>query len=333
MKFLVIGLGSMGKRRVRNLQTLGHTEIAGFDPRADRRLEAHEKYGIAVFDNFERALASHAPDALIISTSPESHMSYAFTGHEKKLPCFIEASVVDAARILELAKASEVSGVVMAPSCTMRYFPGPKLVKQLLTEGLIGRPINLNYHTGQYLPDWHPWEHIDDFYVSRRETGGGREIVPFELTWLDDIFGDAIPVACIKSKLTDMSADIDDLYHCLFRYPGNVLASVTVDVASRPNATRELRVLGTEGQLVMSGDEKCVRYATLKNPAWTRVDLAKGSVESGYINPEEPYIAELADFVSAAAKGKQSLFPNTLREDARILASLAQLEQLAEALP
>lgn len=333
MKFLVVGLGSMGKRRVRNLQALGYTEIAGFDARADRRLEAQHKYGIAVFESFESALAVHKPNALVISTSPESHMTYAFAGHAANLPCFIEASVVDRARILELAEASEASGVVMAPSCTMRYFPGPKLVKQLLVEGLIGRPVNFNYHTGQYLPDWHPWEHIDDFYVSRRETGGAREIVPFELTWLDDIFGDSVPVACIKSKLTDISADIDDLYHCLFRYPGSVLASVTVEVVSRPNATRELRILGTEGELVLSGHDNCVRYATVTNPAWKRVDLGKGSVESGYINPEEPYIAELEDFISAAAKGEQSLFPNTLREDARVLASLEQLEQLAEALP
>jgi len=329
MKFLVIGLGSMGKRRVRNLQALGHTEIAGFDDRADRRLEARQKYGITVFDSFAGAVAAHSPDALIISTSPESHMTYAFAGHEAKLPCFIEASVVDGQRVLQLAEASEASGVVMAPSCTMRYFPGPKLVKQLLSEGVIGTPLNVNYQTGQYLPDWHPWEEIGDFYVSRRETGGGREIVPFELTWLDDLFGVPTPVACIKSKLTDMSADIDDLYHCLMRYPGNVLANVTVEVVSRPVATRELRILGTDGQLVMSGDENCVRYTTVKDPTWKRIDLGKGSVETGYINPEEPYIAELADFISAAKGGNQSLFPNTLREDARILTSLSRLEELA----
>ena len=31
MKFLIIGLGSMGKRRIRNLQYLGHKEIIGFE--------------------------------------------------------------------------------------------------------------------------------------------------------------------------------------------------------------------------------------------------------------------------------------------------------------
>ena len=45
MIFLVIGLGSMGKRRVRCLQTLQIKDIIGFDLREDRRLEAKNKYG------------------------------------------------------------------------------------------------------------------------------------------------------------------------------------------------------------------------------------------------------------------------------------------------
>ncbi len=36
LKFLVIGLGSMGKRRIRCLQSLGHTDMIGFDIRNDR---------------------------------------------------------------------------------------------------------------------------------------------------------------------------------------------------------------------------------------------------------------------------------------------------------
>ena len=40
MRFLIVGLGSMGKRRIRNLRALGETEIAGFDPRPERRDEA-----------------------------------------------------------------------------------------------------------------------------------------------------------------------------------------------------------------------------------------------------------------------------------------------------
>lgn len=43
MNFLVVGLGSMGKRRIRNLQYLKAGEIIGFDLREDRCQEARKK--------------------------------------------------------------------------------------------------------------------------------------------------------------------------------------------------------------------------------------------------------------------------------------------------
>ena len=44
MKFLIIGLGSMGKRRIRNLFALGFNDVIGFDTRSDRRKESELKY-------------------------------------------------------------------------------------------------------------------------------------------------------------------------------------------------------------------------------------------------------------------------------------------------
>lgn len=330
MKFLVVGLGSMGKRRVRNLQALGYRDIACFDLREDRIAEAVEKYATKPYRDFVAALDDFRPDALVISTSPRYHMDYAEVAADRGIPCFIEASVIEADRILALHRRVAGTGTLMAPSCTMRYFPGPRKVKELIAAGTIGKVLNFNYQTGQWLPDWHPWEDIRDFYVSDPETGGCREIVPFELTWLNDVFGLPEPLACAKAKLSDMNADIDDLYHCLLRYPDNVLGNVTVEVLSRPAACRDMRVIGSKGQLVFSADENCVRYAKLENPEWVRHDLGGGTVESGYINPEEPYIAEMADFVAAVSANDAARYPNDLQEDHAILQILYRLEQLAD---
>jgi len=330
MKFLVIGLGSMGKRRIRNLITLGNHEVAGFDVRKDRCFEVTEKYGISSFSDIESGLKLFRPDALVISTSPEHHMEYAWMGFELGLSCFIEASVVDADKILKLNKMSEESTVLIAPSCTMRYFPGPKKVKELIGQGVIGKPLNVNYQTGQYLPDWHPWEKIEDFYVSERETGAAREIVPFELTWLNDIFGEPEPRACVKAKLTDINVDIDDIYHCLLSYPGGLLANITVEVISRPQATREMRVLGSNGEIIFSADENCVRYCNNINPEWVRFDLGGGTVEAGYINAEEPYIDEMRDFINSISQKNKSIYPNTLLDDYKVLQTLYKLERLSE---
>lgn len=328
MKYLVIGLGSMGKRRVRNLQALGIEHIAGFDPRSDRRLDAQDKYGIPVFDNLESALQEFDPQAFVISTPPDLHMHYAYYAFECGISCFIEASVVHAEKIKQLSEKISGTSVVMAPSCTMRYYPGPKKIKELIQANAIGKVLNVNYQTGQYLPDWHPWEKIEEFYVSKRETGGAREIVPFELTWLNNIFGEAKAAACVKAKLTDMPADIDDIYHCLLRYDNNVIANITVEVVSRPKATRDMRVLGSDGEIVFSADSNSVRYINTSMDEWKEYKFDVGTVESQYINPEEPYIAEMKDFVAAVEAKNQSLFPNSLDDDYVILLTLYALEKM-----
>lgn len=333
MRFLVIGLGSMGKRRVRNLIALGYKDsVAGFDLRDDRRIEA-EKYDIAIFDNFEKAMDEFKPDAFLISTPPNLHMHYAYIAEQNDIHCFIEASVVDAEKILELSNKIKSKKILMAPSCTMRYYPMPLKIKELINNGIIGKVLNYNYQTGQYLPDWHPWEKIEDFYVSNPDTGGCREIVPFELTWLNDIFGDSKPLACVRKKLTDMNADIDDIYHCILEYPNNVIGNLTVEVVSRPKATREIRILGSEGEIVYSADNNELRYINLQMNEWERINFDTGTVESGYINPEEPYINEVKAYVNAieeiTTKGVSS-YPNTLEDDYKILQTLYKLENISE---
>ncbi len=331
MKYLVVGLGSMGKRRVRNLQALGMKDVVGFDTRADRRHEAHEKYGIQVFESLDAAMQTLEPQAFIISTPPDLHMHYAYFAFELGISCFIEASVVDADKIKLLSEKISGTSIVMAPSCTMRYFPGPKKVKELIRAKAIGKVLNVNYQTGQYLPDWHPWEKIEEFYVSKRETGAAREIVPFELSWLNDIFGVPEALACVKTKLTDMNADIDDIYHCLLRYDDNVIANITVEVVSRPKACRDMRVLGSDGEIVMSADSNSVRYINTSMKEWKEFKFDTGTVESQYINPEEPYIVEMRDFIGAVEAKNKSLFPNSLMDDYEILQTLYSLEKMTGA--
>jgi hypothetical protein len=107
------------------------------------------------------------------------------------------------------------------------------------------------------------------------------------------------------------------------------VANITIEVVSRPKATRELHIIGSEGRVVFSGDENCVRYIAVGDTDWTRIDLGVGTVEKGYINPEEPYISEMSDFVKAASVGDRRLFPNTLESDARVLDLLINLEKLS----
>lgn len=295
MKFLVVGLGSMGKRRIRNLQYLKAGTVYGFDLRADRRAEAEQKYGVRTFANLADAMAMN-PDALVISTPPDLHAEYALAAARAGKHFFTEAGV-EPDNIEEIIAAARTSGVVAAPSCTMRFHPSIRKVKELVDSGEVGRVLTFTYHCGQYLPDWHPWEDYRKFYVARKKTGACREIVPFELTWLTWLFGGVAALSAMRSKLTQLETDIDDAYHLLLRFQSGQLGNTLVDVISRV-PYRQLKLLSEEAVLTWDWTSKTVRVFK-PGMGWQEYQEPVGIQEDGYVTTENMYIDEMSHFVGA----------------------------------
>lgn len=325
MKFLIIGLGSMGKRRVRNLQALKTGEIIGADTREDRRKEAAEKYGITTFATAEEAF-DQKPDATIVSLPPDLHTKFAQMSADRGIPFFAEASVTDGG-LKELMATVKAKNLVAFPSCTMRYFPGPKRIKELVKSGAIGKPLAWQYQAGQYLPDWHPWESITEFYVGKRETGGCREIVPFELVWLADIFGAFSEVEAHRAKVSDLPVDIDDIYMLQTRHESGVLGQLTIDVLGR-YSIRDIRITGSQGTIEWDDSRKEIRVFKAGAADWEVESLGAGTVEAQYINPEEPYIEEMRTFINCVTTKTQPGF--TLADDHKILNVLYSAEKSSD---
>ena len=321
MKFLVVGLGSMGKRRIRNLKHLQQNNIIGFDLRKDRCKEAFEKYQIKTYYNIEKAL-KESPDAMIISTPPDLHMKYAKIAIQNKIHFFTEASVVkdEMEEVIQSLSDSEIIGL---PSCTMRYHPIILEIKRILKNNKIGKPLSFLYHSGQYLPDWHPWEDYKNFYASKRETGACREIVPFELIWIVDIFGEIKSLTAIKSKVSNLETDIDDIYNVLLDLENGIQGNLTVDVISR-FPYRQLKILGEEGVIFADWSNRNVSYFT-KELGWKQTNVDDGVVEKNYIHGEGPYIEEMKTFLKVIRNEMPS--PYTFSEDLKILKILEIIER------
>ncbi len=326
LSFLVAGLGSMGKRRIRCLKALGFEAIRGVDTRADRRRDAAEGYGIRTYPDMGSALRESRPDALVISTPPDLHHVYMKEAAANCIHFFVEASVVDAG-MAEVMSALEKKDTVAAPSATLLFHPAIRKVSELVSSGRLGRLSNVLLHSGQYLPDWHTYEKVADYYVSNPLTGGCREIVPFELTWLTRVFGFPRAVSASFGKTISIKGaeGIDDTYNVLFDYEG-FLASMTVDVVSR-HATRRLLVNGEDGQLVWDWDVQSVRVYDPVKGMWEAHGYEMKGAHEGY-NPnigENMYIDEMRNFVEAI-EGKRP-FINTMENDHKVLRLLYAIEE------
>ncbi len=322
MVFLIIGLGSMGKRRIRNLLANGEKDIIGFDLSEERRKEAEEKHGIKTIGDLS-TLSSDQYDALIISTPPNKHGDYIRKALEEKKHFFVEHTTSDDA--YDEAIAMPADGIVRAPSCTYRFFEPIKRMKALLESGRIGKLLAYDYHLGQYLPDWHPWEDYRTVYFSKKETSAIREMMPFEQTWLTWLVG--APVRDVRghiTKISDLDMDADDYLSASLVYANGVRASLLIDVLSR-KTTRSLQLIGSNGNMEWDWIGGTLRVYDATTKQEEVMDTKGGKAEEGYLNVEECYIEEIGTFLKAV-RG-EAKWPYTFEEDRGNLRALYELEK------
>jgi len=312
----------MGKRRVRNLQSFQAGEIVGFELKEENRKEAGEKYSIETFDDVSKVNLAEI-DAIIISTPPDRHNEWIDFAIKNKKPVFVEASVI-LEGLEELNEKAKTAGVLIAPSCTLRFHPAIKIIKEIVKSRKYGRITNFSYHLGQYLPDWHPWEKLNDVYFGQKETSGAREMVAFELTWLHDIVGFPKRVTGFYGKTMDLGAGIDDTYVISFELD-KAFGNLTIDVVAR-YAIRTLVLNFEQAQILWRWDDKVVKLYDASVKEWQEIPLPEGRAAEGY-NPniiEEMYVDEIKAFIDAVeSKGK---FPNTLGDDIKVLKILNAVE-------
>jgi predicted dehydrogenase len=317
----------MGKRRIRCLSSLGVSEISAYDTRTDRINEAKSIWpDLRCYESFEVVLQHQVYDAWIISVPPSMHVHYMRLAVQHRTPFFVEASVTDEG-LSEVISGVKEAGILAAPSRTLCYHPAIKAIKSIVANRELGKISNIIYHSGQYLPDWHSYEHVADYYVSEPTTGGCREILPFELTWFTDIFGFPVKVAGnYRRTITIAGAErIDDTYNCLLDYADH-LAIITVDVVSR-YARRRLIINGSEKQLEWDWDQNSIRIYDPGKNAWTSLNYSIVPAAPGYNANigEGMYVDEIRDFLGAV-RG-DAPYPGTLTMDHRILRLLYQIEE------
>lgn len=319
MRFFIVGLGSMGKRRIRNLHALGEKDIVGFDIRLDRNKEAQEKYSIRTVEKFAD-ISPNDFDVLIISTSPDAHGDYIRYALKHTKHFFVEHPTNDDGYKEILANKDET---IKAPSCTFLFNPAIKMMKQVLEEGRIGRILAFQYHMGQYLPDWHPWEDYREVYFSKKATGACREMFCFELIWLNSLIGSDIKeIRGTIAKLSDLDMDADDTVTAAVAYENNVRGTLLIDVLSR-KPYRTLRLLGSDGVLEWERFDYQIKVFNSADKKTEVISIPKGNPEKGYVNEEEMYIDEIKTFLDAI-KGRAP-YPYSFEENFETLKILERL--------
>jgi predicted dehydrogenase len=341
MKVLVIGGGSMGRRRLRDLKALWPGEVMLLEPNEARCREIAGRFGVRGFTKLDDAFATQ-PDALAVCTPPALHEPYVREGIKRKLHIFAEVPfIMDLAAMEGVARQAPSYPAVLAMSHAPRYYPPFVILRDQIRRGVIGRPLYVEHSLGNYLPEWHPYEDYRTFYGGDWKLGGaGLDMIPHEFDALLWWLGPLSRVQARFSKLSSLELNGPDTQDVLLTFASGAVGYFHNDVIERGTTGRHVRIAGEEGTLEWHQGQPSVRlFLNSANkhlgfdaaPDWADAQRASHEVArliaeskavsgkppadgSGEYTYEANYFREMEHFVGAAT-GRHAFTTATVEDE------------------
>ena len=314
MNIAVIGLGSMGKRRIRIIKALySDCYIVGIDTRDDRREEVRYKYNIESYKSLDDAEKYVSIECAFVCTSPLSHAGLIIDCLKRKFNVFTEINLV-ADHYDEIENLVKEKNRVLFLSSTPVYRSEMRKITEIVHRE---EKVSYIYHVGQYLPDWHPWENVNDFFVHDKRTGGCREIFAIELPWMCKAFGPITEIHSVHTKMTKLNLDYDDCYSVQMVHQNGSIGTMMVDVVCR-QPVRHLEVFNENVYIRWDGNPESLLMRNSSSGKMIPIDTSAYENLAGYsefIN-EQAYVNEIQEFF-AVLNGKKAEYGFT--EDKAVL--------------
>ncbi len=324
MNIVVIGLGSMGRRRIRLIKKYNDSfKIIGIDLNEERRNISENEFRIETSENLKNVIKNNKLDCAIICTSPLSHSKLINICLENNLHVFTELNLVTDGYDENIQLAKEKNRILFLSS-TFLHRAEIKKIDDLVKEQ--EKKLNYTYHIGQYLPDWHPWENYKDFFVGDKRTNGCREIFAIELPWLIKVFGNVKDIIVRKSKISSLSIDYDDNYIVIFEHESGHRGVVIVDVVSR-KAVRNLEVFGENIYLSWDGSAKGLKIMNIDNNIEENIHLYEKVDQLNQYSRfvvENAYYDEIESFFEVIANNIEPIY--NFEKDRKVLELIDRIE-------
>lgn len=324
MRVIVIGLGSMGKRRIRLIRKYDDTiSICGIDTSEDRRKQVEQEFDIGTMDSLEE-VEENTIDCAFVATSPLSHQNLIRQCLQKNMHVFTELNLV-ADGYDENMKLAADRGKVLFLSSTFLYRKEIRYINHAVRQSKC--PVSYLYHIGQYLPDWHPWENYKDYFVGDQRTNGCREIFAIELPWILRAFGSTKAVHVVKGYSTGLAINYPDSYFVTLEHESGARGVLAVDVVSR-KAVRNLEIYAEDLYLAWDGTPESLRYYDYERKEeipvnlYETIDRKEGYgafiIENSYFHEVEAFFAQIKDQIDPIYD---------FEKDKKILALIDEIER------
>lgn len=322
---MVIGLGSMGRRRIRLMKKFDNSIIVvGVDTNPERCKAVSEEYGIETASCIKEAIEKSGCEFAFVCTSPLSHADVIGECLKNLLHVFSEINLVSDKYESNIKLASEV-GKELFLSSTFLYRKEINHIKSIVEE--TAKKCVYRYHCGQYLPDWHPWEDYRNFFVSNKRSNACRELFAIELPWIIDAFGQVRKVSVSHGNASDLQIDFPDFFNVIVEHENGTSGVITIDIVAR-KAIRDLEVYNEDIYVKWNGTpDGLFKYNILTKEfenikTYEQVDKLSEYSENII---EDAYLGEIINFFESVEGAGTPRY--SFEKDLKTLRIIDQIEQ------
>lgn len=267
MKILMVGLGSIGQRHLRNILSLlgDEAHISAYRVRkenivltesmtVEKGARLDKIYKFTSYDSLDDALTD-SPEVVFICNPTSLHLPVALAAAKQGCHLFIEKPLSHNLRgIEELFSLVEERNLVAFVGFQFRFHPCFRKLKELIREEKVGNVLSVHIEVGEYLPGWHEWEDYRRTYASRKDLGGGAVLTQIhEIDYALDLFGLPESVYALGGHLSSLEVDVEDVVDVLMEFPyreRKLPVFFHMDYMQRP-PSKKCRVIGEKGTITM----------------------------------------------------------------------------------
>jgi predicted dehydrogenase len=267
----LVGCGNITDTHARAAREAG-LEVSAFHGRDAAKAEAMAaRYGGRAYPSYE-ALLDGPVDAVAIGSPSGVHAEQGIAAARRGKHVLVEKPIdVKTARGRALVEAAEAAGVTLGVLFQDRRKPALVRLASFLREGGLGRVLLVSARV--------KWHRPPEYYSSSRWRGtlaqdGGAALVNQGIHTVDLLLwllGDVARVQAVTARQLH-AIEGEDTALVLLQFASGAVGTIEATTAAWPGYPRRVEISGTEGTVVVEGDD--VVAADLRGP---RADLVSGA--------------------------------------------------------
>ena len=246
LKVCFIGVGSIAKRHIRNLQAVCEQRRIKLHMDAFRHSAGKQSVADGIETVYHNIAQMPDYDIIFITNPTELHLASLKKFHDKGKHFFIEKPVVSQSQVDEAKHFCLKEDAVYYVACPLRYNAVIQYFKKNIN---VDDVISVRSISSSYLPDWRPGQDYRETYSAHKSLGGGVSIdLIHEWDYLTYLFGQPEKVKCFIGKKSKLEIDSDDyaIYISEFK---NMIVELHLDYFGR-KTLREIQLLTHDDTIV-----------------------------------------------------------------------------------